>query len=163
AAGPGRPAELRADPGWAARPAGPPDPELIRDGGASPQGGAAIPAKPRVTVGRALAVTYGPGMTSPSAPHPSPETLRLSSGELAAFLDTAFPAEARSKLGELLRVAPGHVRMGLDPDASMVRPGGIVSGPTLMGLIDVAAYAVVLAHIGPVEMAVTNTLSVSFL
>jgi uncharacterized protein (TIGR00369 family) len=32
-----------------------------------------------------------------------------------------------------------------------------------MGLIDVAAYAVVLAHIGPVEMAVTNTLFVTFL
>ena len=45
----------------------------------------------------------------------------------------------------------------------MIRPGGIVSGPTLMGLIDVAAYAAVLAHTGPVEMAVTNTLHVSFL
>jgi hypothetical protein len=45
----------------------------------------------------------------------------------------------------------------------MVRPDGIVSGRTLRGLIDVAACAVVLAHIGPVEMAVTNTLSVSFL
>jgi uncharacterized protein (TIGR00369 family) len=93
----------------------------------------------------------------------SPGQLRLSQGELAAFLDGAFPPAARSKLGELTSVAPRHVRMTLQPDASMVRPGGIVSGPTLMGLIDVAAYAVVLAHIGPVEMAVTNTLSVSFL
>ncbi len=45
----------------------------------------------------------------------------------------------------------------------MIRPGGIVSGPTLMGLVDVAAYAVVLAHIGPVAMAVTNSLNIAFL
>lgn len=102
-------------------------------------------------------------MTSRTEPGPSSEQLRLSLDELAAFLDTAFPAAARPQLGELVSIAPGHVRMALQPDASMVRPGGIVSGPTLMGLIDVAAYAVVLAHIGPVEMAVTNTLSVSFL
>jgi uncharacterized protein (TIGR00369 family) len=66
-------------------------------------------------------------------------------------------------LGELVSIAPGHARLSLQPGPAMLRPGGIVSGPTLMGLIDVAAYAVVLAHIGPVEMAVTNTLSVSFL
>jgi len=102
-------------------------------------------------------------MTSTSATGPSPDQLRLSLDELAAFLDDAFPAAARPNLGELVRLAPGHVRMALRPDASMIRPGGIVSGPTLMGLIDVAAYAVVLAHIGPVAMAVTNTLSVSFL
>jgi uncharacterized protein (TIGR00369 family) len=32
-----------------------------------------------------------------------------------------------------------------------------------MGLADVAAWAVVLAHVGPVAMAVTNSLSISFL
>jgi uncharacterized protein (TIGR00369 family) len=102
-------------------------------------------------------------MPSTADTNPSPDQLRLSSSELAAFLDGAFPAAARPNLGELVSVAPGHARMRLEPDASMIRPGGIVSGPTLMGLIDVAAYAVVLAHVGPVEMAVTNTLSVSFL
>jgi uncharacterized protein (TIGR00369 family) len=102
-------------------------------------------------------------MTSTSGAHPSSDQLRLSMGELAAFLDGAFPSAARPNFGEMVDVAPGHVRMALGPHASMLRPGGIVSGPTLMGLIDVAAYAVVLAHIGPVEMAVTNTLSVSFL
>src|ERR1700741_4491811 len=99
-------------------------------------------------------------MSTTPGPQPSPEQLRLSADELAAFLDTA---EARSKLGDLVDVAPGHVRMGLEPDASMIRPGGIVSGQTLRALIDLAAYAVVLAHIGPVEMAVTNTSSVSIL
>lgn len=89
--------------------------------------------------------------------------LRLSPEELTGVLDKAFPAEARARLGEVASVAPGHVRMRLAPTAAMLRPGEIVSGPSLVGLIDVAAYAVVLAHIGAVEMAVTSTMSVSFL
>ena len=93
----------------------------------------------------------------------SRDRLRLSRDELAAFLDEAFPAAARPNLGELVSVAPGRVRTTLQPTPDMIRPGGIVSGPTLMGVIDFAAYAVVLAHIGPMAMAVTNTLSVSFL
>ena len=39
----------------------------------------------------------------------------------------------------------------------------IVSGPTLMGLADFAAYAVLIAHIRPVAMAVTNSLNIAFL
>lgn len=45
----------------------------------------------------------------------------------------------------------------------MLRPGGIVSGPTLMALVDVAAYAAIAAHHGPEPMAVTNALSITFL
>ncbi|MGE4063497.1 MAG: PaaI family thioesterase [Rhodospirillaceae bacterium] len=90
-------------------------------------------------------------------------SLRLSKDELSEALDRAFPAGARPLLGELVSVAPGHVRMQLEPAPVMLRPGGIVSGPAQVALIDVAAYAVILAHIGAVEMAVTSTLSVNFL
>lgn len=45
----------------------------------------------------------------------------------------------------------------------MLRPGGIISGPTQMAVADRAAYAVILAHIGIVPMAVTSNLNVSFL
>lgn len=83
--------------------------------------------------------------------------------DLSAFLDDAFPAAARAGLGRVVSVELDHVRMDLEPAPQMLRPGGIVSGPTLMGLTDVAAYAVVLAHIGPVAMAVTNTLNITFL
>lgn len=82
---------------------------------------------------------------------------------LTAFIDQSFPAKARAALGQPVELAPGHVRMRLDPDADMVRPGGIVSGPVLMGLVDVAAWAAVLAHIGPVAMAVTHSLNIAFL
>jgi uncharacterized protein (TIGR00369 family) len=102
-------------------------------------------------------------MTSRANEAASFDRLRLSPDELAAFLDEVFPALARLNLGQLVSVAPGRVRTTLQPANLMIRPGGIVSGPTLMGLIDFAAYAVVLAHIGPVQMAVTNTLSVTFL
>jgi len=89
--------------------------------------------------------------------------LRLSPAQLAAFLDEAFPVEARPALGEVDSLAPGHLRMRLDPVPAMRRPGDIVSGPTLMGLADVAAYGVVAAHHGAEAMAVTNALSIAFL
>jgi uncharacterized protein (TIGR00369 family) len=91
------------------------------------------------------------------------DRLRLSRDELVAFLNEVFPVVARPNLGELVSVAPGRVRTILQPPPALARPGGIVSGPTLVGLIDFAAYAVVLAHARGVEMAVTTTLSVSFL
>jgi len=102
-------------------------------------------------------------MTARTNEEVSLDRLRLSADELGAFLDEVFPVAARPNLGQLVSVAPGRVRMALQPATLMARPGGVVSGPILMGLIDFAAYAVVLAHIGPAEMAVTTTLSVSFL
>lgn len=94
---------------------------------------------------------------------PKPTRPKLALAELAAVLDAAFPAAARRALGAVVEVAPGHVRTRLDPSDDMLRPGGIVSGPVLMGMADVAAYAVILAHIGAEPMAVTNTLNVAFL
>jgi uncharacterized protein (TIGR00369 family) len=82
---------------------------------------------------------------------------------LATFLDGAFPVAARPALGEVASVQLNHVQMTLQPRPEMARPGNIVSGPALMTLIDVAAYAVVIAHIGPVAMAVTHTINVTFL
>jgi uncharacterized protein (TIGR00369 family) len=89
--------------------------------------------------------------------------LHLDKQALSAFLDSAFPAATRPSLGEVAAVNLGHVQLTLEPLPEMIRPGDIVSGPALMALIDVAAYAAVLAHIGPVAMAVTHTLNVTFL
>src|SRR5258708_10651445 len=46
---------------------------------------------------------------------------------------------------------------------SMLRPGGTVSGPTLMALADFAMYVVLLSAIGPVGLAVTPNLNTHFL
>jgi uncharacterized protein (TIGR00369 family) len=45
----------------------------------------------------------------------------------------------------------------------LVRPGGTISGPTMMMLADFAMYCAVLAAIGPVPLAVTINFSINFL
>jgi len=44
-----------------------------------------------------------------------------------------------------------------------LRPGGTVSGPTLMAVADVALYVAILGEIGLVSLAVTTNLSINFL
>lgn len=92
-----------------------------------------------------------------------PLTLRLDAAQLNAFLRSAFPDRRTDNLATVLSVAPGSAQLRLTPTAEHLRPGGIVSGPTLMALSDTAAYAVILAHIGEVAMAVTSSLTYQFL
>ena len=44
-----------------------------------------------------------------------------------------------------------------------VRSGGTMAGPSMMALADFAAYAALMGAIGPVQMAVTSSLSINFL
>jgi uncharacterized protein (TIGR00369 family) len=46
---------------------------------------------------------------------------------------------------------------------SFVRPGGTISGATIMALADFALYVAVLASIGPVPLAVTTNFNINFL
>lgn len=87
----------------------------------------------------------------------------MSVSELAAFFAQAFPVGQVERDHDIVEIKPGSVLLQFEPDAASLRPGGIVSGPTQMGLADRAAYAVILAHIGPVAMAVTSNLNISFL
>ena len=83
---------------------------------------------------------------------------------LNRFLETDFPQiHTDGKVFDVTDVGPGTVVMRLDPNERHLRPGGTVSGPTLFALADVAAYCVVLAHIGPVALAVTTNLNINFL
>lgn len=43
------------------------------------------------------------------------------------------------------------------------RPGGTLSGPTMMALADTSAWIAILAQIGPVLLAVTTSLHIDFL
>jgi uncharacterized protein (TIGR00369 family) len=61
------------------------------------------------------------------------------------------------------RVEPGGVRARLPYRDDFLRPGGTVSGPTMMGLADIVIYACVLARLGPVKLAVTTSLNANFL
>jgi uncharacterized protein (TIGR00369 family) len=82
---------------------------------------------------------------------------------LNAFLARTFPHAPEGSRGLVVEAAPGRVVMRLDGGERMLRPGGVVSGPTMMGLADSAVYALVLAHIGEVPMAVTTSLNIHFL
>ena len=82
--------------------------------------------------------------------------------DLAAFFREAFPGD-EGPHDDVVEIRPGWVRLKFEPVARNLRPGNLVSGPTQMGLADRAAYAVILAHIGPVAMAVTSNLNFSFL
>lgn len=87
----------------------------------------------------------------------------LTPDAVTRLLDAAFPAETRAALGAVTYVGNDLVRLTLDPAPAMLRPGGIVSGPTLMALVDVAAYAAILARRGEAAtMAVTHSLSIAF-
>ena len=57
----------------------------------------------------------------------------------------------------------GEARLLMPFSAALARPVDTVSGPALMTLADVAAWAVVLTVIGRQEMAVTTSLNMNFL
>lgn len=61
------------------------------------------------------------------------------------------------------RIEPGEAYIRLEPDERHLRPGETISGPSLFALADFAAYVVILAHIGPVALAVTTSLNINFL
>jgi uncharacterized protein (TIGR00369 family) len=86
----------------------------------------------------------------------------MTSEELETFFARAFP-NGDPRRSTIRSVEPGRVRITLEPAEMDLRPGRLVSGPTQMGLADRAAYAVIIAHIGPVAMAVTSNLNFSFL
>ena len=57
----------------------------------------------------------------------------------------------------------GEATMMLPYDDSMLRPGGTISGPSMMMLADACMYAVVLSMIGRVALAVTTNFNINFL
>ncbi|MDG1067756.1 MAG: PaaI family thioesterase [Sulfitobacter sp.] len=60
-------------------------------------------------------------------------------------------------------VGEGEVTMRLLVSDKHLRPGGTVSGPSMFGLADVAAYIVTLSQIGPQALAVTTNCSIDFM
>ena len=87
----------------------------------------------------------------------------MSAAQIHAFWDEHFPQIRSAPAIEVVAVASGEVVVRLTPDERHLRPGGTVSGPTLFTLADVAAYAVLLAHVGPVPLMVTTNMTMNFL
>lgn len=63
---------------------------------------------------------------------------------------------------EVLEISHGRATLRLPPNPDNQRMGGIVAGPLLMGLADMALYAAVVSATGSIE-AVTASLTINFL
>src|SRR6201996_5708923 len=88
---------------------------------------------------------------------------KMSVAELEQFLREEFP-QAFSAGDIAIESADGaSCLLRQRYSERMLRPGGTVSGPTLMALADFAMYVVLLSAIGPVGLAVTTNLNINFL
>lgn len=85
----------------------------------------------------------------------------MTADELNAFLVEVFEQVADDF--HVDHVASGEVTMRLLTADKHLRPGGTISGPAMFSLVDVAAYVVTLAHIGPQALAVTTNCSIDFM
>jgi uncharacterized protein (TIGR00369 family) len=84
--------------------------------------------------------------------------------ELERFLAAEFPQAFNAGSGITIEAAwHGGCRVRQAYSPQFIRPGGTISGPTMMALADFAMYVAVLAAIGPVPLAVTINLNVNFL
>ena len=83
----------------------------------------------------------------------------VSKTEMEAFLSKEFP-QADFVLESF---DEGSVTIRRKVDTGDLRPGGTVSGPTIMGLADCAIYVAILREIGLVALAVTTSFNINFL
>ena len=74
---------------------------------------------------------------------------------LEEFMTAAF---AQPLSWTIERVDLSGIRVRQPTSTANSRPGGTVSGPTLMSLADGVAYMVLLSRIGPAALAVTSNL-----
>jgi uncharacterized protein (TIGR00369 family) len=87
--------------------------------------------------------------------------LRMTAEEISEFMAEFFPQSRLSIEVEELR--DGYLRVRVPTTERYLRPGGTVSGPVLMTLVDTAMYYLVLAMSGPVALALTTNLNINFL
>jgi len=89
---------------------------------------------------------------------------KLNAAEMEAFLEREFPQVFGSgKMFHVEAVDHRFARMRCRYDPRQLRPGGTISGPTMMTLADTGLYVAILASIGPVALAVTTNLNINFL
>ena len=88
----------------------------------------------------------------------------LDAEQIAELLHKEFPQAFYPGCGLTLeRVDYGNVRVRRHFHEDYVRPGGTISGPTMMELADFAMYVAVFSAVGPMPLAVTTNLNINFL
>lgn len=85
----------------------------------------------------------------------------MTAEEITAFLQEVFHEVAGDF--QVDHVGDGEIEMRLLTQAKHLRPGGTVSGPSMFGLADVAAYVATLSQIGPKALTVTTNCSIDFM
>ena len=88
--------------------------------------------------------------------------MSLTPQQVQTVIREGLPVAAEQ--GLIVEQGPGDsIRVRQPFDEKNIRPGGTLSGPTMMGLADAAMYAAILSRLGRVEMAVTQNLNINFL
>ena len=88
----------------------------------------------------------------------------MSLADMEAFLEREFPQiYIHGRIWHVLEIPPGGARLRMDYHPSQLRPGGTISGPSMMTLADLGLYVALLGVIGPVGLAVTTNLNINFL
>ena len=80
--------------------------------------------------------------------------------DVNSFLATDFPGGSTNGCAEL---GHGWATAVLRPEADRLRPGGIISGPTVFGLCDAVLYYACFTVIGLEPMALTSEMSIRYL
>src|SRR5215813_12672254 len=80
-------------------------------------------------------------------------------GEIETFLSGAFTRFDT----KILAVGDRSATIRREIRDDDLRPGGTVSGPTLMAMADTALYVALFGEIGIVPMAVTTNMNINFL
>ena len=95
------------------------------------------------------------------SPLPAPHEPQITVEEFQDLLRRQHPFAA--VLGaEILEIGHGRATLRLPPNPANQRLGGIIAGPMLMGLADLALYAAIVGATGNPE-AVTASLTINFL
>lgn len=91
--------------------------------------------------------------------------LRWEADEILTFLRADYPyAFPEGWEYTIEHLAPASLRLRLSAHESQLRPGGTISGPTMMHLVDISLYVLLLAlHGASARLSVTTNLSISFL
>jgi uncharacterized protein (TIGR00369 family) len=85
----------------------------------------------------------------------------MTAGEIKDFMKKVC-SQVRLPV-EIEELRDGFLRIRVGVTDRNLRPGGTVSGPTLMSIADTAMYQLVLGMIGPVPLALTTNLNINFL
>ena len=88
----------------------------------------------------------------------------LTAAQVSELLAREFSQVFHTKSDNVIEDAwHGGCRIRRAFNERFLRPGGTISGPTMMGMTDFAMYVAILASIGPVPLAVTTSLNINFL